>query len=246
MKRIRVFNGLEKPSTLNVLGIIPARGGSKALPRKNLMFLAGKPLVAYAIASAFESKMLSRILVSTDDKEIADVCGKYGADVPFLRPKRLASDRAGMLPVMQHSVKWVEENEGFRPDVIVLLQPTTPFRTGMHIDAVIKKLVQTGCDSVLTVREVDYSPYFMKRLAGDRAYPLLKSGRIVRRQDAPVVYQPSGMVYATTYDVLMRRNKILGPDTRGVIVSREDAVNIDTIWDFKLAEVISKERCARK
>lgn len=226
-----------------ILGIIPARGGSKGVLRKNIRPLEGKPLISYTIESAKESKKLTRTIVSTDDEVIADVARKFGGQVPFLRPAELANDQAGMVPVLQHAVKWLEDNENFHPDIIVLLQPTTPFRRGMHIDSAIEKLIETKADSVLTIRQPDYSPYFMKTLVGDRTYPLLGEGKkYVRRQDAPVVYQPNGMVYVTRYNVLMHQNCILGEDTRGIVMSYEDSVNIDSIWDFKMAELILREK----
>jgi CMP-N,N'-diacetyllegionaminic acid synthase len=224
------------------LGVIPARGGSKGLPGKNLRKLGTLSLIGQAIASARESALLERFLVSTDSPEIAEEAGRHGAPVPFLRPAELATDQAGMLPVLQHAVRWLEASAGVRPELIVTLQPTSPFRTGAEIDATIRKVIETGSDSAQTLSEASYHPYFMKTLDGDRTVALFPDGhKYVRRQDAPPVYQPSGAVYVTRYATLMEQGHILGDDNRGVVRGFEASVNIDTEWDFLLAELLLRE-----
>jgi CMP-N-acetylneuraminic acid synthetase len=228
-----------------VLGIIPARGGSKGLPGKNLRILGGRSLIGHAIASAREASMLSRFIVSTDSREIAEEARRHGAEVPFLRPAELASDEAGMVPVLQHAVAWLERTAAIRPNLIVTLQPTSPFRTGSDIDRTIHKLLETSADSAQTATEATYHPFFMKTLDGDRTIPLFPEGhKFVRRQDAPPVYQPSGAVYVTRYEVLMEQGRVLGEDNRAVVMGYEASVNIDTGWDFMLAELILREGCA--
>lgn len=225
-----------------VFGVIPARGGSKRLPRKNLRVLGGLSLIGHAIASAREASRLSRFIVSTDDPAILQEARRHGAEAPFVRPAELATDEAGMLPVLQHAVRWLETTAGVRPDVIVTLQPTLPFRVGADIDRTIQKLLETGADSAQTVVEAAYHPFFMKTLDGDRAIPLFPEGhKFVRRQDAPPVYQPSGAVYTTRYHVLMEQGRVLGEDHRAVVMGFEVSVNIDTEWDFMLAELILRE-----
>jgi len=204
-----------------VLGIIPARGGSKGLPGKNLRALGRLSLIGHAVASARESATLTRFIVSTDS------------------PAALATDQAGMVPVLQHAVRWLESSAGVRPDLVVTLQPTSPFRTGQDIDRTVSKLLATGADSAQTVVEASYHPFFMKTLDGDRTTPLFADGhKYVRRQDAPPVYQPSGAVYVTRAPVLMDQGRVLGDDNRAVVVDFEAAVNIDTEWDFLLAELV--------
>ncbi|MBI2526479.1 MAG: acylneuraminate cytidylyltransferase family protein [Candidatus Rokubacteria bacterium] len=223
-------------------GVIPARGGSKGLPGKNLRKLGALSLIGQAIASAREARLLSRVVVSTDSAEIAEEARQHGAEVPFLRPAELASDQAGMLPVLQHAVRWLEGAAGVRPDLVVTLQPTSPFRAGEEIDRAITKVLETGADSAQTLCEASYHPYFMKTLDGDRTVALFPAGHtFVRRQDAPPVYQPSGAVYVTRYATLMGRGHILGEDNRGVVMGFEASVNIDTEWDFLLAELILRE-----
>ncbi len=224
------------------LGVIPARGGSKGLPGKNLRKLGALSLIGQAVASAREAALLARFIVSTDSPEIAEEAGRHGAEVPFLRPAELATDQAGMLPVLQHAVRWLESSARVRPDMIVTLQPTSPFRTGVEIDATVTKVIDTGSDSAQTLSEASYHPYFMKTLDGDRTMALFPDGhKYVRRQDAPPVYQPSGAVYVTRYATLMEQGHILGDDNRGVIMGFEPSVNIDTEWDFLLAELLLRE-----
>ena len=222
-------------------GVIPARGGSKGLPGKNLRVLGALSLLGHAVASAREATRLTRFIVSTDSAAIAAEARGHGAEVPFLRPPDLASDEAGMVPVLQHAVRWLEST-GARPDVIVTLQPTSPFRVGADIDATIAKVAETGADSAQTLSEASYHPYFMKTLEGDVTHALFEEGyRYVRRQDAPAVYQPSGAVYVTRYDVLMSQGRVLGKDNRGIVMDFEASVNIDTEWDFLLAELIVRQ-----
>jgi N-acylneuraminate cytidylyltransferase/CMP-N,N'-diacetyllegionaminic acid synthase len=162
--------------------------------------------------------------------------------VPFLRPAELGSDQAGMVPVLQHAVRWLEGTVGVRPDVVVTLQPTSPFRTGAEIDQTIERVLETGADSAQTLSEASYHPYFMKTLDGDHTVALFPDGhKFVRRQDAPPVYQPSGAVYVTRYAALMEQGRVLGADNRGIVMGFEASVNIDTEWDFLLAEVILRE-----
>jgi CMP-N,N'-diacetyllegionaminic acid synthase len=229
-------------ATPYAFGVIPARGGSKGLPGKNLRRLGALSLIGQAIASAREATLVTRFICSTDSPEIAEEAKRHGAEVPFLRPAEFATDQAGMLPVLQHAVRWLEATGGVRPDLIVTLQPTSPFRTGVEIDATIRKVIETGADSAQTLSEASYHPYFMKTLEGDRTVALFPEGhKYLRRQDAPAVYQPSGAVYVTRYEALMARGQILGDDHRGIVMGFEASVNIDTEWDFLLAELLLRE-----
>jgi CMP-N-acetylneuraminic acid synthetase len=228
-------------SALYAFGVIPARGGSKGLPGKNLRTLGALSLIGHAVASAREAGRLTRVIVSTDSEAIAEEARRHGAEVPFRRPGELASDEAGIVPVLQHAVRWLEST-GTTPDVIVTLQPTSPFRVGADIDATISKVAETGADSAQTLSEASYHPYFMKTLDGDVTHALFEEGyRYVRRQDAPAVYQPSGAVYVTRYDVLMGQGRVLGKDNRGIVMDYVASVNIDTEWDFLLAELVLRQ-----
>jgi CMP-N-acetylneuraminic acid synthetase len=229
-------------ATPYAFGVIPARGGSKGLPGKNLRKLGALSLIGHAIASAREAALLTRFIVSTDSEEIAAEAERHGAPVPFRRPAELATDEAGMLGVLRHAVRWLESSIGAKPELIVTLQPTSPFRTGLEIDATIRKVAETGADSAQTLCEASYHPFFMKTLDGDRTMALFPDGhRYVRRQDAPPVYQPSGAVYVTRYETLVRGGHILGEDNRGIVMGFEASVNIDTEWDFLLADLLLRE-----
>jgi CMP-N-acetylneuraminic acid synthetase len=224
-----------------VFGVIPARGGSKGLPGKNLKTLGSLSLIGHAVASAREATRLTRLIVSTDSEAIAEEARRHGAEVPFLRPAELASDQAGMVPVLQHAVRWLE-SAGARPDLIVTLQPTSPFRVGADIDRTIATVVETGADSAQTLCKASYHPYFMKTLDGDVTHALFEEGyRYVRRQDVPAAYQPSGAVYVTRYEVAMSQDRVLGKDNRGIVMDFAASVNINTEWDFLLAELVLRQ-----
>ncbi|MFH1420902.1 MAG: Gfo/Idh/MocA family oxidoreductase [Candidatus Aenigmatarchaeota archaeon] len=229
---------------MNIIAIIPARGSNKSTPYKNTKLLAGKPMIAYSIETALKCPLVDRVVVSTDDIEIAAVARKYGAQTPFMRPKELAQDETPMLPVLQHAVDWLEKNENEKIDIVVLLDATTPFRTSENIEECIKKLQSTNADSVITVCEAEHNPYFvMVQLDDDKMQPLLKTDdAITRRQDAPKVYRINAGVYAIKKDVLMQQNKIFTDNTRVVIMPQRNSVHIDNSNDFELAEFLAKKK----
>ena len=225
------------------LGIIPARGGSKSVPRKNLCLLGGKPLIAYTILVAREAKSLDRVIVSTDDPEIAEAARAYGAEVPFLRPAEIAGDDTPDLPVFQHALGVLWETERYRPDVLVHLRPTQPFRTAREIDEVVELLLHTGADCVKSVRPVTEHPHKMYRLADDRLVPY--SDTEFRRQVGPdyprqrlePLYLSAGVVDA------VRREVVEAGSTEGTQVVAYFAdptryVNLDTLRDFEAAEAL--------
>jgi N-acylneuraminate cytidylyltransferase/CMP-N,N'-diacetyllegionaminic acid synthase len=226
-----------------VLGIIPARFNSQGVTNKNIRKLNNKPLIAYTIEAALKTKRLSRIIVSTDNEEIADIARTYGAEAPFLRPAELARDDTSMLPVLQYAVKFLENKENYRTHIIVTLQPTSPLRKSYHIDEAVKKLIDNDADCVVSLCEVEHSPYWMKKIEDDKVFDFIEGAeRYTRRQDLPKVYCLNGAIYVTKYKVLMEENKILGDNTRAIIMNQEDSVDIDTELDLKLAELILKER----
>jgi len=226
-----------------ILGIITARGGSKSIPGKNIKPLAGKPLIAWTIEAALKSRILNRVIISTDDKEIAEISKKWKAEVSFLRPSDLARDDSPTLPVLQHAVSWLESSEGYKPELIVTLQPTSPLRNAEQIDRAISLLQTSGADSVVSVCVVEHSPYWMKRIEGGRVYPFLNDDmENLSRQELPPVYRPNGAIYVTRHEVLMKKNRILGNDTRAIVMDAESSIDIDTPLDFQLAELILKER----
>jgi CMP-N,N'-diacetyllegionaminic acid synthase len=226
----------------SILAIIPARGGSRGIPRKNVRLLCGKPLIAYTIEAALSSKLIDRVVVSTEDEKIADVSKKYGAEI-ISRPQELAQDDTPSLPVYQHTIRYLEKTEGYRPEIIVILQPTSPLRIVEDIDRIIEVFLEAKYDSIVSVCEVEYPPHWMYTLEGNRLKPVIKDGEnVIRRQDAPKVYRLNGAMYVTTRDIIMKENRVLGRDTKAYIMPLERSIDINTEPDFKLAELLMKGR----
>ena len=185
---------------MEILGIIPARGGSKRLPGKNIKMLMGKPLIAWTIESAKKSH-LNRVIVSTDDLKIAKIAKRHGAEVPFLRPANLAGDKLGIEPVLVHALGWLKKEEGYKPDAIALLMPTSPLRQAKHIDEAIRIFKEKRCDSVVSVIEAraNANPYWILK-RGQRGKCILFTGQpltkiITRSQDLPPCYSRNDMIY---------------------------------------------------
>jgi CMP-N,N'-diacetyllegionaminic acid synthase len=234
------------PTLLKTLAVIPARGGSKGVPRKNIRPVCGKPLIAYTIESALAAHhLLHRVLVSTEDEEIAAMARQYGAEVPFLRPTELAADQTPTLPVLQHAVRFVEAQDHVTLDWVLLLQPTAPFRTVEDIEAVLALAQQGGCDSVISVVQVfSVHPILMKRIEVGRLLPYcieVKEGN--RRQDyQPPAYMRNGAIYLTRREVLMERHSIWGEVIRPYVMPEERSVGVDSELDLKLVDVLLRER----
>ena len=235
-----------KDNKPKILGITLARGGSKSIEKKNIKNLCGKPLIAYTISEALKSNLLTRYIVSTDDSEIKDVAEKNGAEVPFLRPADLATDKASSMVALNHAIDFVEKEEGIKYDYIVELMCTNPLKTVKDIDSCIDKLIQTGADSVIAVHKLeDHHPIRIKKIIGDRIIDFcLPEPLDSRRQDLkPDAYIRSGAIYALKRDELMIRNSRYGTkNSRPYILPPERAVNVDTEIDFLVAETLIKER----
>jgi CMP-N,N'-diacetyllegionaminic acid synthase len=231
---------------LNILGLIPARGGSKGISRKNLALLAGEPLIAHTIKAALAAHTLSRVLVSTDDEEIAATARLYGAEVPFLRPAELAADTAPALMVMRHAVQWLVEQEDWSCDVVVYLQPTSPLRKAQHIDAAVELLLAGKADTVVSVVEVPHNmnPLSVMRLNGKELKPFLpQEGQPLRRQDKPRLLARNGpSVLALTRQGLMENNELYTGRTLPLVMTPQESVDIDDTWDLDLAQWIMEER----
>jgi len=229
-----------------IVAVIPARGGSKGVPRKNIRLLGGKPLIAHSIEVALAVRHLFHtVMVSTEDAEIAEVARRYGAEVPFLRPAALAGDKTPMRPVLQHVVQSIEERDGIRLDWLMLLQPTAPFRLPEDIEAALNLGLQGGCDSVISVVQVFAThPILMKRIEGGQLLPFcVEEKEGTRRQDyQPPAYMRNGAIYLTRREVLMEQNSIWGSTIRPYIMPEERSVSIDNELDFKLCELLIQER----
>jgi CMP-N,N'-diacetyllegionaminic acid synthase len=233
---------LRSSESNGVIGVIHARGGSKRIPLKNIKLLAGRPLISYMVEAAVESRLLDRVIVSTDHPDIARISLDYGAEVPFMRPADLAEDVASEL-VTQHAVRFVEE-QGGRVSIVLTMQPTTPFCTSEDIDACIAKMLETDLDTVFTACEIHERPEWMYRLNGALAHPFtgtLVQGDAGISQKLPKLYIPNGAVWATRRSVLMEQNLITGPHSGIVIMSRERSVDIDEPVDFITAEAMANE-----
>ncbi|HBH04893.1 MAG: hypothetical protein A2X36_05055 [Elusimicrobia bacterium GWA2_69_24] len=233
------------PEHTRALGIIPARGGSKSVPRKNLHPLLGRPLIVWSIESARRAKSLDRLIVSTDDPEIAEVARAHGAEVPFLRPPELAADDTPDLPVFQHALRMLGDAAGYVPDAIVHLRPTQPLRTAQEIDEAVGLWERTRADCVKSVRPAGEHPFKMYRLREGRLVPYLdtaerrRRGPDVPRQSLEPLYLSAGVV-----DVV-RREIVEAGSTEGAAVvpyfaAPERYVNLDSARDFEIAEALMR------
>lgn len=225
-----------------VLALIPARGGSKSIPRKNIRQFAGHPLIAYSIAAGRASEMVTRVIVSTDDEEIAAIARDYGAEVPFLRPVELARDETPDLPVFQHALTWLAEEEGYLPQIVVHLRPTSPLRRTDHIDqAVLRLMEHPEADSIRSVCVPFQNPFKMWRIS-ESGYlrPLLeidlKEAYNLPRQGLPEVYWQTGYVDAAWWETIMEKNSMTGELILPLIMGAEDWIDIDSPDDWQRAE----------
>ena len=226
------------------LTIIPARGGSKTIPHKNIKLLAGKPLIAWTIEAAINCRKLPRVIVSTDDPEIAKVALQCGAEVPFLRPAELARDESSSLSVVLHLVHWLEEQGSPAPEYILLLQPTSPFRTTEDIEAAIKSASSRRVNAVVSVCEAKVHPFLCKRIQEDGMLVDFITADIdyLRRQDLPPAYSLNGAIYMNRYESLLKERTFLPKDTLPYLMPPERSLDLDTPWDWHLAELILREK----
>ena len=226
---------------MEILGIIPARAGSKGVLRKNVRLLAGRPLIAYTIEAARASQKLSRYVCSTDDPDVARIADDMRC--PFIqRPRELAEDATPMKSVIEHAVSSLELAEGYRPEVAVLLQPTSPLRTSRDIDCAIEMLIDCNADSVVSVSPVPghFHPDWQFRLNNDSSLSLWNGDSlreiVTRRQDLTSSYTRNGAVYAFRVASFVESGSIYGSRCLGYLMNAEDSVNIDAEIDFILAE----------
>jgi len=228
----------------SVLAIIPARGGSKGLPGKNIKELCGKPLIAWSIEQAKVCSNIDRVVVSTDDDQIAYVAKKYGAEVPFVRPEELASDTASILDVIIHTLDWFEKYEDYRPAYILLLQPTSPLRTIEDIEGAIQTLKYKDARAIVSVCETNHHPWWSNTLPENGNMKAFLRPEILnkRRQDLPVFYRLNGAIYLADTDYLYECNGFLGQDTRAYIMPKGRSLDIDTEFDLKMAEFLLKSK----
>jgi len=226
---------------MKVLGIIPARGGSKGVLRKNIRSIGGRPLLAYCAESALAARLLDRVILSTDDDEIADVGKDLGLDVPFMRPAELAGDSAPTLPVVSHAIKFLED-EGSFFDAVCLLQPTNPLRRPADIDLCIELLEKTGADSVISVLPVpvEHNPAWTYRRKNDGTVELSTGGfePVPRRQELEPAFHRDGTIYVTRTSVITELQSLYGTRIHAYEMDSRFSVNIDTQEDWDRAEAL--------
>ena len=227
-----------------ILGLIPARGGSKSIPRKNIRNFAGYPLIAYSIAAGLAAESISRLVVSTDDDEIAEVALHYGAEVPFVRPDEFSQDHTPDLPVFQHAIQWLKENQGYQPEVIVQLRPTSPLRRVSHIDQAVNQLVsRPDADSIRTVCTPFQNPYKMWQI-GPNGFmqALLNTGEPepynLPRQVLPEIYWQTGYVDAAWTGTIMGKNSMTGDRILPLVIDASEWIDIDSSSDWRRAELL--------
>ena len=221
--------------------LICARGGSKGLPGKNIKPLNGIPLIGWSINIAKQVDRVSRIIVSTDSEEIAKVALKYGAEVPFMRPKDLAQDDSPEWLVWRHAIKYVESHEGEDIDAIVVLPVTAPLRSVKDVDTCIDLFEEGGVDSVITVSEANRSPYFNMTVNDDSGYASLvisPENQIIRRQDAPEVFDMTTVAYVVNTNAVKLSNGVFKGKVKSIVIPQERSIDIDTLLDFKIAECL--------
>ncbi|MBN2735018.1 MAG: acylneuraminate cytidylyltransferase family protein [Methanomicrobiaceae archaeon] len=222
-----------------IIAIIPARGGSKGVKKKNIRMLGGKTLIHYTISAAQKSEYIDHVIVSTDDSEIRDVALSEGAKV-IIRPAKISGDDSSTIEAIFHAMDEKDISD-LNPDVIVLLQPTSPFRTSSDIDAALELFLQNDCDSVISVTESNHSPYWNMLYDGEYLEPLFEKKLVeMRRQDLPKTYLPNGAIYIASIMTLKSTRSFYSPKTKPYFMSAEKSIDIDSEFDLMFAEALMK------
>jgi CMP-N,N'-diacetyllegionaminic acid synthase len=222
---------------MKTFALIPARGGSKGIPRKNIKLIGGKPLIVWAIEAALRSSLLDAVVVSTDDPEIAEVAHRAGAQVPFTRPAELAQDQTPGLDPVLHALDQLPQY-----DSVLLLQPTSPLRSTQDIDACLQLAIDRRAPSVVSVTEAETHPYWTYRVTEGQALErMVDAVPVARRQDLPEVVALNGAIYFADARWLRRSGSLVAAETLAYVMPRERSVDLDTPLDWKLAELLLKE-----
>lgn len=233
--------------TASCVAFIFARGGSKGLPRKNIRSLNGIPLIAHSILVALESSMIHRVLVSTDDQEIAEIALKYGAEVPFMRPYELADDQSSEYDAWKHAITEYVKAHGENFSLFISLPPTSPLRSVSDVDDCIREYMRTDADMVVTVKTASRSPYFNMLKNDENGYSTLVNlasdgSRYVRRQDVPVVFDMTTVAYVSSPNFILQSDSLFSGKIRSVLIPEERAIDIDTLLDFRFAEFLITQK----
>ena len=227
-----------------VLALIPARGGSKSIPRKNVVDFAGYPLITFSIAAGLAAETIDRVIVSTDDEEISEISRQYGAETPFLRPNQFAQDDTADLPVFQHALEWLYKEENYVPDIVVQLRPTSPFRKVSHIDEAVYRLIERPeADSVRTVCIPFQNPFKMWRITPEGYMAPIGVELGIKeepynqpRQLLPTIYWQTGYVDAAWSDTILEKSSMTGVLILPLIIDSSEWVDIDSPEDWRRAE----------
>jgi len=232
---------------VKVLAVVPARGGSKGITNKNIIKVNGKPLLEYTVSAALGSKLLDRTILSSDSAQICEISETLGLEVPFHRPAHLASDTSPTIDSMKHAVTFLETREGYHPDAVMILQPTSPLRTSNHVDDAIKKFIESGTDSLVSVVEIPHNmiPESIMRIdSSGLLKPYVEwNERQNLRQNKPTYFARNGAaIYLFSYECLMEKESLYGDSVTPFIMSFEDSVDIDNEADLELASwLLSKK-----
>lgn len=228
---------------MKIAAIIPARGGSKGISQKNIKLLNGSPLISYSIKEAQNSDYITDIYVSTDDEDIARISKTYGAQVPYLRPEDLSTDSSPTIDSILHMTEWILSNAKVKPHYICVLQCTSPLTIASDINGLIKKLIESNMDGAVSICETEVNPYWTNVFKDDRLEYFIEEGKnITRRQDLPAIYRLNGAIYVVKTEVLLSEKTLEPKNITGYLMTRENSIDIDTMQDFILAELLMKER----
>ena len=232
---------------MKILTIIPARGGSKGIKLKNLSKINGKPLVAFSIEHSLASKLINRTIVSTDNEEIAKVSEEYGAEIPIFRSKELARDHILDLPVFEHMLTYLKEEENYEPEIVVHLRPTSPYRKAEWVDSAIKLLIEnTSADSIRSVSEPSQHPYRVFEIKNNYLFPLMHERHpepyLLRRQDLPKMYYYNCVIDVTKPSTIFNKKSMTGDKMLPYIMKSEDSMDIDSPMDLEIAKFFLKGR----
>lgn len=224
---------------MKVLFVIAARGGSKGVPRKNIRLLGGIPLIAYKIISAQKCHYQSRIIVSTDDVEIANIGKEYGADVPFMRPEELSNDTASSIDVVLHAMDWISENDSETYEYVCLLEPSSPFASYVDLNAALNLIEKKQADTLLGMKEVEVSRNFIHPLDEQRGlaefYYAIEDMHSIRRQDQRKEYTMNGCMYIARWDYFIINKQFHSVNSIPYIMPEEKSIEIDTMLDYEIA-----------
>ncbi len=226
-----------------VVALIPARGGSKGLPRKNILEMAGKPLIAWSIIQAKQSDIIDRVVVSTDDKEITEIADSFGAEIPFVRPKELATDEAKGLDVILHALRWFKEH-GQTADIITVLQPTSPLRLPADIDNSLDFFLEREADAVVSVCKTEHHPYWSNVLPEDKCMKDFIRNDVDKknREELPEYYRLNGAIFIAKADFMIQNESYYGDNTYAYVMPEDRSIDIDSHLDFRLAGLLMENR----